>query len=53
MHNLRDSSRFRFQDCSNEANNNIMKFVTCIRDYESAIKRDNETLLRFVKENLH
>jgi hypothetical protein len=47
----RDSSRFRFQDCMVEANNNIEKAVWCIRDYVKAIQTDNDNIITQFKKD--
>ena len=33
VHNVRDSTRFRYQDCVFEAENNIEKATDCIKNY--------------------
>ena len=47
----RDSGRFRFQDCSFEANNSIEKAVYCVRDYVKHIKEDNEKMIDLFKKD--
>ena len=41
----RDSSRFKFQDCIFEANNNVEEAVYCIRGYIQNIKQDNDNMV--------
>ena len=48
---VRLSSAFKYQDCVNNAGNNVMKFVYCVQDYNSAVKADNENLKSFIKSN--
>lgn len=49
--NHRDSSRFRFQDCIFEANNNIEKAVLCTRDYIKGIQSDNDKMIELFKKD--
>ena len=49
---LRDSSRFRFQDCENEAGNNVVKFVMCIREYKSAVQSDTDAIVKFINAGM-
>jgi hypothetical protein len=49
LHNVRDSTRFRYQDCIVAAENNIEKATTCIKGYLSGMEKDNETLVAFGK----
>ena len=49
--NLRDSNRFKYQDCSIAAGNDIVKSVYCVRDFIQGIQDDNDSLVHFVKEN--
>ena len=48
---LRLSSAFKYQDCVNEAGNNIVKFVHCYKDYDDMVRDDNENLHQFIKSN--
>jgi hypothetical protein len=43
--NHRDSSRFKFQDCIFEANNNVEEAVYCVRGYIQNIKDDNDNMV--------
>ena len=45
MTNIRDSNRFRFQDCTTAAENDIVKAVDCIREYNNGMDRDNNTIV--------
>ena len=47
----RDSGRFKFQDCTVEANNNIEQAVYCVRDYVKHIKDDNEKMIDLFKRD--
>jgi hypothetical protein len=42
MHKMRDSTRFRYQDCVVEAENDYMKAKLCIDHYLDGMKKDNE-----------
>ena len=37
MFKVRDSSYFRYIDCVNDANNDLLKAAACIRKYEKAL----------------
>ena len=41
VHQTRESSKFRYQDCLYEANNNIDAAISCIENYLSALNTDN------------
>ena len=41
----RDGSRFKFQDCIFEANNNVEKAVYCVRDYIKNVREDNDKMV--------
>ena len=45
MVNHRDSTRFRFQDCIFDANNNVEKAVHCVRGYVRGIQEDNDKII--------
>jgi hypothetical protein len=47
----RDSSRFQFQDCIVEANNNVEKAVYCVRDYNKHIQEDNDKMIEIFKKD--
>ena len=47
----RDSSRFKFQDCIWDANNNVEKAVYCVRDYVKQIKDDNDKIVENFKKD--
>ena len=49
--NTRDSSRFRFQDCIFEANNNVEQAVYCVRDYVKSVQTDNDTMVENFKKD--
>ena len=49
--NLRESNRYRYQDCTVEAGNNMTKAVYCVRGYLTGIDADNATLKAKVEEN--
>ena len=48
---LRESNRFRYQDCIVEAGNNVEKNVMCVRNYLTGIDADNAKLKSIVEEN--
>ena len=48
--NLRESNRYRYQDCLVSAGNNIEKSVFCVRDYLTGIDADNAKLKAIVEE---
>ena len=48
--NLRESTRFRYQDCIVDAGNNPEKAVLCVRNYISGIDADNNKLKSIVEE---
>ena len=48
--NLRDSNRFRYQDCIVAAGNDIQASVFCVRDYLTGIDADNAKLKAIVEE---
>ena len=45
--NLRDSNQFKLSDCLNEAGNDVVKAVHCVRNYNSGIDKDNESLVAY------
>jgi hypothetical protein len=47
----RDSGRFRFQDCTFDANNNVEKAVYCVRDYVKQIREDNDKMIDQFKKD--
>ena len=49
--NVRESTRYRYQDCIVDAGNNLDKAVLCVRDYLKGIDSDNETLKNLVETN--
>ena len=49
--NMRESTRYRYQDCIVDANNNVEKAVYCVRDYLSGIDADNLALKAKVEQN--
>ena len=49
LHNVRNSNRFRYQDCVVEADNNMIKAMECIRAYNTGMDRDNNTLEQFMR----
>ncbi len=48
--NLRESNRYKYQDCVVDAGNNMEKAVFCVRDYLTGIDADNATLKATVEE---
>ena len=44
MVNLRESNRYKYQDCIVEAGNDAKEAVLCIRNYLTGIDADNATL---------
>ena len=48
---VRNSSSFKFQDCTSAAGNNLLKFVHCLRDYQTNIDADNMGLKSYIKKN--
>ena len=51
MVNHRDSTRFRFQDCIFDANNNVEKAVLCVRGYIKGIQQDNDKMVEQFKKD--
>lgn len=47
----RDSSRFHFQDCIFDANNNVEKAVYCVRDYVKQTKEDNDKMVEIFRKD--
>ena len=47
---LRESNRYKYQDCTVAAGNNMEKAVYCVRDYLTGIDSDNATLKAIVEE---
>lgn len=47
---LRESQRYRYQDCLLDAGNNMEKAVYCIRNYLSGVDADNVKLKQIVEE---
>ena len=39
---------FKYQECIDEANNNVIKSIECMRAYNARIDVDNVTLTNFV-----
>ena len=48
LENVRDSNVFKYKDCIGAAENNVLKAVTCMREYNVQMDRDNETLQNFL-----
>ena len=48
--NLRESNRYRYQDCIVAAGNDMHKSVICVRDYLTGIDADNAKLKALVEE---
>uniref|UniRef100_A0A7S3MM65 Uncharacterized protein n=1 Tax=Favella ehrenbergii TaxID=182087 RepID=A0A7S3MM65_9SPIT len=48
--NVRESNRYKYQDCILAAGNNMEKSVYCVRDYLKGIDADNATLKSIVEE---
>lgn len=48
--NLRESNRYRYQDCVVDAGNNMEKAVYCVRNYLTGVDADNATLKKLVEE---
>jgi hypothetical protein len=48
---IRDSSYFQFADCEREARNNILAFSKCIKDFETAVTKDNERLSQVMRDH--
>ena len=44
LENTRDSNVFRYQNCLNDAENNVVKALNCIKGYNDGIARDNNNL---------
>lgn len=51
MVNLRESNKYRYQDCVKEASNNLEGAVLCVRNYITGIDADNATLKGLVEAN--
>lgn len=49
LHNLRDSTRFHYQECQVDAGNNLNKALVCMRRYLQNMEADNESLAAFGK----
>lgn len=47
---LRESNRYKYQDCIVDANNDMQKAVICVRNYLTGIDADNATLTSLVHE---
>jgi hypothetical protein len=47
--NLRESTRFKYQDCMVAAGNNMEKAVGCVDSYLNGIDADNVTLKSIVE----
>lgn len=47
LHKVRDSTRFRYQDCIVEAGNDYPKAKQCITGYLDGMRTDNEVLVAF------
>lgn len=48
LENVRDSNVFKYRDCMGEAENNVLKAIMCMRDYNVQMDKDNETLKNFL-----
>lgn len=48
LRNVRDSNMFKYQECIDDANNNIIKSIECMRAYNARMDVDNVTLSNFV-----
>lgn len=44
LENTRDSNLYRYQECMNDAENNIAKAMTCIEGYNTGMAKDNLSL---------
>ena len=51
MTNVRESNRYKYQDCMKDAHNNMEKAVFCVRGYISGIDEDNRVLVDHMKTN--
>ena len=49
--NQRDSTRFLYQDCIYDANNNVEKAVHCVRNYIRGIQQDNDKIIEQFKKD--
>ena len=47
---LRESTRYRYQDCIVDAGNSMEGVVLCVRDYLSGVDKDNVQLKSLVEE---
>ena len=47
MANVRDSNRFRMQDCVVDAGNDLIKAIYCVRNYNQGMLKDNDDLVAY------